>query len=74
MSDAGGGISSDLRRALLRAGRHQAAVDRTLAAIEPVFAALERARGKVEDELAWALVAMEADRARRRAQHQRLAS
>jgi hypothetical protein len=67
-------VETDLRRALLASGRSASVVDRTLAAIAPIFAALERARGKVEDELAWALVAMEADRTRRRAHHARLAS
>ncbi len=64
-------IEADLRRALLRAGHSAAAVNEMLAALQPAFAAIERARGKVEDELVWALVGVAADRARRHAQQGR---
>ena len=67
MSGAWPAVEADLRRCLLRAGRSEAAADAMLAALAPAFAAIERARGKVDDGLVWALVAMQADRARRRA-------
>jgi hypothetical protein len=63
-----------LRRALLASGRSPPVVDHVLADLAPVFAAVERARGCVDDELAFALLGVAADRARRRAHNQRIAS
>lgn len=60
-------VAADLRRTLLRAGRSERVVDAMLDELAHAFMAIERARGKVDDELVWALVAMQADRYRRRA-------
>ncbi|HWE72956.1 MAG TPA: hypothetical protein VG328_07340 [Stellaceae bacterium] len=65
-------IESDLRKALLRAGRCETVVDAMLNELNRAFVAIERVRGKVDDELVWALVAVQADRYRRRAVHARL--
>jgi hypothetical protein len=62
-------VESDLRRALLAAGRPPPVVDRVLTDLQPVFTAVERARGRVEDELIFALLAVAADRARRGGHH-----
>ena len=67
MSDSWSAVESDLRRCLLRAGRSDAAADAMLAALAPAFATIERARGKADNDLVWALVAMQADQARWRA-------
>jgi len=67
MTSAWPAIEHDLRRALRNAGRCEATIDRMLAELSRAFAALERVRGKVDDELLWALVALQADRYRRRA-------
>ena len=67
-------VEADLRRALLASGRVASVVDRVLADLAPVFLAVEHARGHVDSELVFALLGVAADRARRRAQHQRIAS
>jgi hypothetical protein len=59
---------SDLRQVLISAGCNEAAVDRVLGELDPVAAAIERTRGHVDIELAWALIGVAADQARRRAQ------
>jgi hypothetical protein len=64
-------VENDLRRALLASGKPCPVVDRILADLAPVFAVVERTRGAVDSELVWALVCVAADRARRRAQHER---
>ena len=46
-------------------------VDSTLTDLSIVWAAVERARGRLDDDLVWALLLVAADRARRRAQHER---
>jgi hypothetical protein len=66
-------VADDLRKAMLRPGRSPAVVDRILDDFRPVFAAVKRARGRVEDELASALLAVAADRARRNAHNVRVA-
>jgi len=60
-------VEADLRRALARAGKSDEVIAATLSELSRVFAAVERARGGVDDELVWALLAVQADRARRRA-------
>ncbi|HUZ74765.1 MAG TPA: hypothetical protein VMU87_17405 [Stellaceae bacterium] len=54
-----------MRQAARAAGCSDAWTESTVAALRPAFEAIERARGKVEAELAWALLAIAADRARR---------
>jgi hypothetical protein len=44
----------------------------TLVALQPVVAAVERAGTKIDADLAWAMLAVEADRQRRRAIHGQL--
>ena len=65
-------VAADLRRALLRAGRPAALVDQVLADLAPVWSSVERAQGRVEDELTWALLVVAADHPRRRAFHDRV--
>jgi hypothetical protein len=57
---------NDLRAALLRAGCREAAVDRVIADLEPAAAAIERTGRVIDADLAWVLVAVQADRVRRR--------
>ena len=66
-------VEADLRRTLVAAGQTPAASDRVLSDLAPVYLAVERARVSVELELVWALVGVAADRARRRAQNEKLA-
>jgi hypothetical protein len=65
-------VEADLRRAMLRAGKSEREIVTILAALRPVVLAVERAGTVVDDELAWALLAVEADRLRRRAQQARV--
>jgi hypothetical protein len=39
--------------------------------LRPLWESVERARDRIDDDLTWALVGMVADRARRRALHDR---
>lgn len=64
-------IERDLRRAMLRAGKCEREIVATLDALRPVVAAVERAGTVVDADIAWALLACEADRRRRRAQIER---
>jgi hypothetical protein len=64
-------VEADLRRALVRAGRPAPVVDAVLADLSHVWPAVERAQGRVEPELAWALLVVAADHARKHAQHVR---
>jgi hypothetical protein len=66
-------VERDLRRALAASGRPPSVVDRVVADLAPVFIAVERARGRIDDELTFALLAVAADRQRRRARHARMA-
>jgi hypothetical protein len=59
-------------RAMLRAGKAEREIAPMLDALRPVVLAVERAGTKVDDELAWALLAVEADRLRRRARMARV--
>ena len=65
-------IASDLRKAMIAAGMTEHVIATTLTALEPVARAIERAGTKIDIELAWALLAVQADRQRRRAVHARL--
>jgi len=58
-------IAVDLRRALAAAGRPAWAVEATVAELAPIFTAVERARGRVDDAVVFAALAVAADRARR---------
>lgn len=64
-------VAVDPRRAIIRAGRSAAFSNRVLRDLEPVWTAVEKSRGKVEDDLCWALLCVAAERARRRALHER---
>jgi len=61
-------VADDLGRAMAARGATAGAVDRVLADLAPVYLAVERARVTVEPELVFALLAVAADRARRKAQ------
>jgi hypothetical protein len=56
---------------MTQAGRRESEIAAYLAALEPVVRAVERAGTRIDAEIAWALLAVEADRQRRRAQHVR---
>jgi hypothetical protein len=58
-------IAADLRRALAAAGRPAWSVEATVAELGPVFAAVERARGRIDDAVVFAALSLAADRARR---------
>ena len=58
-------VEPDLRRALIQAGRHEATVNNMLAVLRAAVEAIERARFRVNDDLLWALLAMQAERYRR---------
>jgi hypothetical protein len=60
-------VASDIRKALARRGHPDHHIEELLVNLRPIFEAVERARTHVEDEVVWALVAVAADRARRRA-------
>jgi hypothetical protein len=64
-------VAADLHRALIHAGRQAALVNRVLDDLRPLWESVERARDRIDDDLTWALVGMVADRARRRALHDR---
>lgn len=64
-------VAADLRRAMLQAGRSESQIAAFLEALRPVVVAVERAGTKVDNEIVWALLAVEADRQRRRARHKR---
>jgi hypothetical protein len=72
MSETWAPIAADLRRALEQRGHYAHEIDATLDALAPVVAAVERAGTVVDEAAAWALLAVAADRQRRRAA-QRLA-
>jgi hypothetical protein len=57
----------DLRRAMRRAGKCETAIDWALDALRPVVLAVERAGTRVDCDVAWALLAVAADRQRRQA-------
>ena len=61
-------ISASMRRALLGRGWAEGEIDETLSALRPIVVAVERAGTRVDEDVAWALLACEADRRRRRAQ------
>ncbi len=65
-------IESDLRRAMLQAGRSEREIDATLDALRPVVLAVERAGTRIDIELCWALLCVLADKQRRAAVHARL--
>jgi hypothetical protein len=56
---------ADLRRAMLRAGKAERMIVTMLVALRPVVLAVERAGTKVDSDIAWALLAVEANRRRR---------
>jgi hypothetical protein len=59
-------IAADLRRALAAAGRPAWVVEATVANLAPVFAAVERARARIDDDaVVFAALSLAADRARR---------
>ena len=64
-------IEADLRRAMLARAIGEAAIARVLADLAPVYRAVERAHLSVEPELVYSLLAVAADRARRRVQARR---
>jgi hypothetical protein len=60
-------IESDLRKALLAADTTEHVIDIALAALQPIVVAVEKAGTRIDIELAWALLAVQADRQRRAA-------
>ncbi|MGH6974601.1 MAG: hypothetical protein ACRED6_08240 [Stellaceae bacterium] len=72
MPSAWPAVAADLLRALHNAGRPECLIDAVLEAMHPVVAAVERAGTRIDAEIAWALLAVEADRRRRHARHARI--
>jgi hypothetical protein len=64
-------IESDIRRALLRRGSYVHEVDGTLDALRPIVLAVERAGTRIDQDIAWCLLAMLADQQHRRIQAER---
>jgi hypothetical protein len=65
-------IEADLRKAMIAAGKDQREIDATLDALKPIVLAVEKAGTKVDADIAWCLLAVEADRQRRRTMHTRM--
>ena len=61
-------IETSLRRALLIRGEVCAKIDAMLEALRSVVLAVERAGTRIDEDVAWALLAAEADRQRRACQ------
>jgi hypothetical protein len=59
---------------MVRAGKYEHEIVAMLDALRPVVAAVERAGTRVDCDVAWALLAVAADRQRRQAQATRRAS
>ncbi|MGH7012557.1 MAG: hypothetical protein ACREEL_00105 [Stellaceae bacterium] len=66
-------VVADLSRALSQSGRRENEIAAFIDALRPVVTAVERAGTRIDAEIAWALLAVEADRQRRRARHGRIA-
>lgn len=61
-------IESDLRRAMVSAGKDQREIDAMLDALRPVVLAVERAGTRVDEDVCWCLLAVLADQQHRRLQ------